>query len=231
MRRPGTLAPGASETVWKYFYFDIPAEPTNLVVTLDNLSEDADLYVRFNAKPDLSNYTCRPYIGGTSNETCPQASAGAGRWWVGMVNFASQTSIAFRVTAAWGNTSSGDFFTLAPCRVLDTRLGSNVPLSGETTYEVALAERCGVPATARAVSANITAIDATADGYLVVWPAQTSMPNTSNISFSTGQNRANNTILLTAPGYYGSPGAVWVEPVLGTSGTVHVVIDVNGYFQ
>jgi hypothetical protein len=227
----GNLPPGATESVWKYFYFDIPAGPTNLVVTLDNLSEDADLYVRFNAKPDLSNYACRPYIGGTSTEVCTLPSAGAGRWWVGVVNFTSQTSIAFRVTAAWGNSSSGDFFTLAPCRVLDTRNGSNIPLTGGTTYEVGIAELCGVPVTAKSVSANITVVDATAGGYLVFWPAQTSMPNTSNISFAAGQARANNTILLTAPGYYGSPAAVWLKPALNASGTVHVILDVNGYFQ
>lgn len=165
----GNLPPGASESVWKYFYFDIPVGPTSLAVTLDNLSEDADLYVRFNAKPDLSNYDCRPYLGGTSTEVCSQPGATGGRWWVGVINFASQTSIAFRVTAAWGNSSSGDFFTLVPCRVLDTRNGSNVPLTGGTTYEVTIAELCGVPATAKSVSANITVVNATAGGYLVFY--------------------------------------------------------------
>ena len=224
------LPAGEGESVWKYFYFDVPAGTTALTVTLDNLSDDADLYLRFNAKPDLSSFDCRPYVGGNTAETCKPSNPAAGRWWIGVVNFVAGTPITFRVTAAW-SSSSGDFYTLAPCRVLDTRNGGGSPLEGGSTYEIGLAGICGIPSTAAAVSANITAISATEGGDLVVWPAQTNMPNTSNISFATGQNRANNTILFTAPGYYGSPVAIWVQPLLSASGSVHLIIDVNGYFQ
>jgi Bacterial pre-peptidase C-terminal domain/Divergent InlB B-repeat domain len=229
----GTLPPGAQQSVWKYFYFDVAAGSNNLVVTLDNLSEDADLYLRFNNKPDLSNYDCRPYINGTSTETCNPSSATAGRWWIGVVNYTAQTTISFRIKAAWttsGTSTAGSFYTVTPCRLLDTRGGS--PLVSGSIYEIAIAGICGIPATAKSISANLTVIDATAGGNLVVWPAQTSKPNTSNISFAAGQTRANNTMLLMAPGYYGSAAAVWLQPSLnGSSSTVHVILDVNGYFQ
>jgi hypothetical protein len=146
-----------------------------------------------------------------------------------------------RATNSAGSTLGGDqsfttgacvggssFYTVPPCRVLDTRQ-SGVPLAGSSTYEVALAGFCGVPATARSVSVNVTAVGATAPGFMAFWPAQGPNPGTTTINYTSGVVRANNAVLSLAQGYYGSPGAVYVEPA-GT-GTVHLVIDVSGYFQ
>jgi hypothetical protein len=119
------------------------------------------------------------------------------------------------------------FFTAIPCRLIDTR--GSFALGGGVTYEVGVAGFCGIPSTATSVSVNITAVDATTGGSLAFWPAQTSNPGTSTINFSAGQVRANNAILLLAPGFFGSPAAVWVE--FGGAGSVDLVIDINGYFQ
>ena len=66
---------------------------------------------------------------------------------------------------------------------------------------------------------------------MAFWPAQTTFPGTTTISFGAGQIRANNAILVLAPGFFGAAGAVWVEPNLGASGTVQLIIDVSGYFE
>jgi hypothetical protein len=125
--------------------------------------------------------------------------------------------------------SNAGFSTVTPCRLLDTRSGS--PLIGGTTYEVGITGICGVPPTAKAISANITVVGATSGGSFSLWPAQTIFPGTTNINFGAGQIRANNTILVLAPGFFGSPGAVWVEPNLSTAGSVHLIIDISGYFE
>jgi RHS repeat-associated protein len=119
-------------------------------------------------------------------------------------------------------STGGDFFTLTPCRVLDTR-DQSAPLTPGETRTVALAGVCGIPSSATAVSVNITAIDATAQGEMTAWPANEPQPATSAISYQTGLNRANNGILKLGNGAL----AFYANQL---SGTVHLVIDVNGYF-
>jgi hypothetical protein len=50
-----------------------------------------------------------------------------------------------------------DFYTLTPCRILDTRL-SGPGVVANTVDNVAVAGLCGVPLTAKSVSVNITAV-------------------------------------------------------------------------
>ncbi|HVR08551.1 MAG TPA: hypothetical protein VMW75_10935, partial [Thermoanaerobaculia bacterium] len=125
-------------------------------------------------------------------------------------------------------TAGGGFFTATPCRLLDTRNGS--ALAAGNTYEVGMAGICGIATSAKAVSVNVTVVNATTSGFIGLWPAQTSYPGTSTINFRAGQVRANNAILLLAPGFFGSPGAVWVT-FGGPSGSVDLIIDINGYFE
>jgi hypothetical protein len=83
---------------------------------------------------------------------------------------------------------------------------------------------CGIPPTAKALSFNITATGATAPGNVRVYPAGTPTPDASTLNFTTGQNRANNGIVRLGAG---GDLAIYSAP----SGTVHVVLDVNGYFE
>jgi hypothetical protein len=82
---------------------------------------------------------------------------------------------------------------------------------------------CDVPATARAVSLNVTVTGATANGNIRLYPGGTTPPNISTINFGAGLTRANNAIAGLGAG--GD-----IEAVLSPSGTVHLVIDVNGYY-
>jgi len=63
-----------------------------------------------------------------------------------------------------------DFYTVAPCRLVDTRLGPG-PLGGpaleaQTTRTFDLHGVCGVPASARAVALNVTVTGAAGAGHL-----------------------------------------------------------------
>src|SRR5262249_809294 len=61
------------------------------------------------------------------------------------------------------------FYTLTPCRVLDTR--TTQPLETGVDRTIQIAGVCGVPATARAVSVNIAVTGPTAAGFVKLFPA------------------------------------------------------------
>jgi hypothetical protein len=120
------------------------------------------------------------------------------------------------------------FHTLPPCRIVDTR---NAPgpygapaLSAGGVRSFALTSQCGIPPTAKSVAANLTVTQPTAGGHLTVFPAGSVPPLASAINFSAGQTRANNSVLRLGDG-----GAVWV--LSATSGTVHLILDVTGWFE
>jgi hypothetical protein len=123
-----------------------------------------------------------------------------------------------------------NFFTVFPCRVLDTRnpigpLGGP-PLSGGTSRTFVLVNSCNIPATAMAVSVNIAETQAQGSGHLRIYPAGAALPNVAAINFSAGQTRSNNAILLL-----GGNGGVSVYAGIGAGLTVDFILDVNGYFQ
>jgi hypothetical protein len=120
------------------------------------------------------------------------------------------------------------FYTVTPCRVYDSRdpgLGGPVPLAAGTDAPVVIAGYCGIPLTATAVSLNVTVVSPTAGGHLRLYASGTPRPTTSSINHTEGQTRANNAVVSL-----GADGVLIVY-VNQPSGTVHVAIDVNGYFQ
>jgi len=126
--------------------------------------------------------------------------------------------------------AGASFHTLAPCRVLDTRnpngpLGGP-PLAGLSQRTFALTGTCGVPLTAKSVSANVTITLPASDGDLRFYPGNAPVPLASTINFRPGQTRANNAILLLASD---GTGAIGVRN--DGAGPVHLILDVNGYFE
>jgi Zn-dependent metalloprotease len=120
------------------------------------------------------------------------------------------------------------FFTLAPCRVFDTREAAGPTLGAPLTCGVegnfVIAGKCGVPATAKTVSLNLTGTESTAQGNLRLFPTGAVPPLVSTLNYVAGQNRANNAV---AP--LGTDGRIAV--LCSPSGTTHAVLDVNGYFE
>ncbi len=136
------------------------------------------------------------------------------------------TVYAQRVTKASLSYLPGAFFTLSPCRVLDTRdWRTSVPLSAGEDRAVAVAGRCGVPASATGVSSSFAVTGASSGGHLRLGPGDAPMPGASALNYAANQPRSNAAILPL--GMAGTLKARAVQPF----GTVHLVIDVNGYFQ
>jgi Tol biopolymer transport system component len=120
-----------------------------------------------------------------------------------------------------------DYYTLTPCRLLDTRRPQDGPaLASGATVSLAALGACGIPPTARALALNLTVTGGTGGGHLILFPGGTAAPETSAINFSAGATRANNAVVAL-----GADGTLAVKPFVTGNGTVHVILDVSGYFQ
>jgi hypothetical protein len=124
------------------------------------------------------------------------------------------------------------FYTVAPCRVVDTRNTPDGPLAGPSlqpgqarTFSIPDSS-CGIPVTARSVSGNTTVTNSVSPGYMTLWPADGTQPLASFINFSSGQTRANNVIVPLS-----RDGSGAFKVLNGSAGAVHFILDVNGYFQ
>ena len=127
-------------------------------------------------------------------------------------------------------TGGGTFVALAPTRVLDTRTGVGVPhaIGPHQSASLTVAGLGGLPAvtaaaTAAAVVLNLTVTQPGGAGYLTAYPDGLTRPTVSSLNFVKGQTVPN----LATVGVSAS-GAIRLYN--GSSGTVHVVADLAGYY-
>jgi hypothetical protein len=118
------------------------------------------------------------------------------------------------------------YHPLTPARITDTRPGSGFPNAGKTlgpntTLNVQVTGAGGVPAGATAAVLNVTATNPSAQSFLTVFPTGATRPTASNLNFKAGQTVPN----LVEVGL-GTGGQV---SVFNASGSVDVVVDVEGY--
>jgi hypothetical protein len=124
------------------------------------------------------------------------------------------------------------FYTLAPCRVVDTRTASGPyggpALQGGIKRSFAISGQCGIPSDAQAVVMNVTVVGPTAAGDLIVYPSAANVPAISTVNFLAGAVRANNAVLGLSGGF---PGSIDVMPDMPSGSTAQLLIDVDGYFK
>jgi hypothetical protein len=132
---------------------------------------------------------------------------------------------------AWApNPAPLDYYTLTPCRAVDTRQAAGPSggpsLAGDgAKRRFAIAGQCGVPSDAQAIAANVTVVSPAGAGDLRLGPSGFAA-QTATINFAAGQVRANNAMI----GLTGDPlGSLAVQADL--SGTADLVVDVVGYFK
>jgi uncharacterized repeat protein (TIGR01451 family) len=123
----------------------------------------------------------------------------------------------------------GAYYTLPPCRIVDTRL-PNGPFGGpalaagvDRSFDLD-AGTCGVPASATAVFLNVTVASPTAAGNVRLFPTGTPLPTVSALNYAAQQTRANNGIFKL-----NGNGQITVRATQA-SGTTDLIIDVAGYF-
>lgn len=145
----------------------------------------------------------------------------------------SATALLQSVGAAGGGTASV-LVPIVPCRLIDTRAGSNnvgtrsTPLGGAEVVTFAVwgtNGNCTIPATATGVATNATAVNSTSDSYLTIYPADAdTRPTASNLNVVAGGAPTPNqvTVGLSAAGAISA---------YNNGGTVDLVIDIVGYYQ
>jgi hypothetical protein len=121
------------------------------------------------------------------------------------------------------------FYTLRPCRVVDTRgpAGPNggPALAARSERLFTLAGHCGVPSSARAVAANVVVTEPTHPGHLVLYRGGGVRPKASAINYQAGITRSNHLVVPVA-----EDGALAVYSGQA-AGAAHLVLDVSGYFE
>jgi hypothetical protein len=198
---------------------------------------EAGQLVRLNAtatgQPTL-NYSWKVSLAGIPILTLPGASV----WWNTVGLLPGLYSLALEVQNGSGTATSNvpvelitnkpaDYYTVTPCRVYDSRSAGGALTSGAAARSLAITGLCGIPPSARAVVANITVVSPTSTGYATLFPGNYPTPETSSINFNPGSTRANHAVLQLATDGSGTVGAI---AALADNGSVHLVVDVAGYF-
>jgi YVTN family beta-propeller protein len=128
------------------------------------------------------------------------------------------------------------FVPITPCRLIDTRPGDvnvgprSTKIAADDTATFGAHDgtdadsTCEIPASATAIATNTVAIAPTARSFMTLFPGDVDNPGTANLNYVAGQaptpNAAN--VPLSPSGEFN---------VYNAFGEVHVVMDVNGYYQ
>jgi uncharacterized protein YkwD len=119
--------------------------------------------------------------------------------------------------------ASGSLVTaMTPRRILDTRRrGSGGTFTSMVTRRIQVTGTTGMPSSAAAVVANLTAVAPRANGWLVAWPCG-ARPTASNVNYVKGETIAGQvSVGLDASGGF----------CIATSTTTHVVVDITGSYR
>jgi hypothetical protein len=129
--------------------------------------------------------------------------------------------------SASAQTGPYQFYAIPPCRVVDTRnpVSTNGgPIMGNNSRRDFAISGC-VPTSAKAVSLNVTVTGATTTSFLTLWPSGGTQPVVSTINFTQNDPALANGAIVGL-----STNASDLS-VYNSSGNVHVILDVTGYFQ
>ena len=156
---------------------------------------------------------------------------------------ASGQQTAAAPAAALAVSGPLSFHTIAPQRYLDTRFDGGGPFPpqgsvgeffifdfGDPDYFAAGFPN-EVPPEATAIACNLTVTSGTSGGNLRAFPGNGDVvPPVSNVNWTTGQTVANYAIVGAATPADGAVQAAVGLPNASTRGSVHVIVDISGYF-
>ncbi len=168
------------------------------------------------SRPNTSNLNTQPGSDAAVANVVV-ATPGAG----GRVSIYNESGSAQLIVDVMGWFADGPgYVPLASTRVLDTR--NSTPVGAGSTIEVPLAGVAGIPSTgAGTVVFNLTALNATTQSYLTVYPSGMSRPVASDINPAPGFARASEVVAKLGP-----DGSV---SIFNEAGSVDVLVDVVGW--
>ncbi|HEY3750131.1 MAG TPA: hypothetical protein VGL80_13105 [Pseudonocardiaceae bacterium] len=143
---------------------------------------------------------------------------------VELFNHAGTVNLLADVAGYYAPTGGAGFTAVGPVRVLDTRNGtghggSTAPVGAGRTITLDLSTR--VPATATAVTFNLTAIGGTAASFVTAYPG-TVRPNVSSLNVAVGATTPNLVTVQLGPNR--------TVTLFNNAGSVHLVADLAGFY-
>jgi alpha-tubulin suppressor-like RCC1 family protein/serine protease inhibitor ecotin len=210
--------------------------PSNAIAVTGNLTVTGQtalgyLYVGPNATNDPTSSTLNFPTGDDRANAVTVALGAGGTLSVTYVAVpGASAQVIFDVTGYFTpDTSGATYHALTPARVLDSRDGYWIGLSGASSSHVArtftVSGHGGVPFNAIAVTGNLTVTGQTALGYLYMGPVATNNPTSSTLNFPLGDDRANAVTVALGAG-----GTLSITYVAVPGASAQVIFDVTGYF-
>lgn len=153
----------------------------------------------------------------------------------GLVGLAAAFTVLGLAAAA---EAAGPFqyHAVTPCRAIDTRDGTGTtagarPNPGPHTFR--LQGKCGIPAGAKAVTANFSVITPTTGGDLRVFPSDVGTPLVAVMSYGFPEPALCNGAIVPLAQVAGDDIAVQIGMACGGNGcgSIQMTIDVTGYFD
>ncbi|HEX5760381.1 MAG TPA: hypothetical protein VF121_14425 [Thermoanaerobaculia bacterium] len=121
------------------------------------------------------------------------------------------------------------FHAITPCRLWDTRQAGQGPaLTSNVARTFDVQGVCGVPVGAKAAALNATITQPSGAGHLILFPAIGFVPGVSTLNFVPGEPALANGAIVPLSA---APKDLGAQAFVTGNGTVHLILDVTGYFQ
>ena len=227
----GKFAPLDSRTFTIAGIAGVPNNVESVVLNITAVSPTGTGFVTAypdnTTRPDASNLNLNPGKDRSNLAVVKVGSNGKIRLFVAEAGTHLIVDVFGYFKAAVG--AEGRTTTINPTRIFDTRNGigtTKALMNAGQTRPVQVAGAFGIPSNATAVYLNVTSVNASAWGWLAIWPTGLPMPTSSNVNFSGGSIVPNMAIVQLGTG-----GTLQIYNDAGVSGTTSsdVLIDVLGY--
>jgi uncharacterized protein (DUF1501 family) len=172
-------------------------------------------------RPSISNLNYTPGMNIPNLVMCKLGSGGK----VSLFANEGELDLIADVVGCYSAEGGARLVSVTPRRVLDTRDGTGArrgPVNGGSEIDVAVTGTGGVSHEATAVIINVTAVNATSDTYVTVYPNGVGRPGASSLNVKAGNTVANLVIAKVGTG-----GRV---RLYNHRGAVDLLADITGYF-
>ncbi len=234
-----TVGPAGTLSVKVTGVGGVPTSATAVVLNVTAVSATSPTFVTVwphgAARPVASNLNVSTAAATPNLVVVPIGAGGT----VDFYNASGRVNLLADLSGYFSPTSPAYYAAVTPCRLFDTRSGAgacqnaqSVPVApvgsvGSVGFagplQVQVTGTAGIPADATAVVLNVTAVTATADTFVTVFPAGAPVPLASNLNVHSANPVPN---LVVVP--IGAGGKV---AFANAHGTVNLIADVAGYFS
>lgn len=154
-------------------------------------------------------------------------SSGQFNLYVGAAAGAGNVDVLVDIQGYFDGQPSVSGFTPVTSRIYDSRVAPAVALTAGSITTVALGGVGGIPAGSASlagVALNVETIGTNGNGYLRIWPGDQPQPTTSNIDYDPASHTSNLSVVRPSV----ADGTIKIYN--GSTSTVNVVLDAEGYF-